>query len=301
MSYKTIDDTFWIDPDFEHLSFEEHSFLGYLITNRHAHYSGIYYIPKSLIIEETRLTVEQIDKYFKALAKNTSGKFFALYDEKYKMVWVKSMLRYQARATNKKTTLQGMVKQLLSLHGSPLIGQFLKYYKADIEEWRYLSNVADLEREKIDAALSTIKGALPAGDTPPMHPVKPQAPVKPPKEPVAPDGKGKPPKPFEETGNEFVLSKLLYILILKRDEQFKKPNLQVWSKDMDLILRVDKRLSSTVRSVIQWCQSDKFWQNNILSVSKLRKQFDQLHMKMKQEKGGDSHVSVTSGHYNPEF
>lgn len=311
MAYKTLEDTFWTDPDFEHLSFEEHSFLGYLITNRHAHYCGIYYLPKLFMADETRLTLERVDEYLEALAKkNSEGKFSALYDEKCKVVWVKNMLRYQARATNKKTTLQGTAKQIPTVHGTPLVRQFITYYKEDIGLWLSNPKITDDERERIVGALTVAGGALPAGSTPLMLPVKPQAPVEPPKEPVAPDGEGKPPKPVKPAGEkltfvatscEYTLSELLYNLILKHDKQFKKPNLQAWSKDMDLIFRVDKRLYAVVRDVIEWCQADGFWQDNILSVNKLRKQFDQLRMKMEKEKGGDSHVSVERRHYDPKF
>lgn len=99
---------------------------------------------------------------------------------------------------------------------------------------------------------------------------------------------------FIITSNEFILSQLLYTLILKRNEYFKKPDLQAWSKTMDLILRVDKRPRATVKAVIKWCQADDFWQNNILSVNKLRIQFDQLQMKMNQAKG-ESYVKTGPG------
>ena len=32
--------------------------------------------------------------------------------------------------------------------------------------------------------------------------------------------------------------------------------------------------------MIEWCQTDEFWQDNILSTAKLRKQYDQLVLKM---------------------
>ena len=38
-----------------------------------------------------------------------------------------------------------------------------------------------------------------------------------------------------------------------------------------------------IEKVIKWCQGDPFWQNNILSTAKLRKQYDQLALKMEEE------------------
>lgn len=79
---------------------------------------------------------------------------------------------------------------------------------------------------------------------------------------------------------EFRLSQLLFDLILQRKPDYKLPNLQEWSKHIDRMIRIDKRSSECIEVVIRWCQRDDFWQNNILSTEKLRKQFDQLDLKM---------------------
>jgi len=41
--------------------------------------------------------------------------------------------------------------------------------------------------------------------------------------------------------------------------------------------------------MIEWSQRDDFWKTNILCMSKLRKQFDQLTMKMKRGKNHGTH------------
>ena len=71
-------------------------------------------------------------------------------------------------------------------------------------------------------------------------------------------------------------------LILERNSKFKKPDLQNWAIHLDRMIRIDKRDPAEIFQVIQWCQADDFWQNNILSTEKLRKQYDQLAMKMKK-------------------
>lgn len=75
------------------------------------------------------------------------------------------------------------------------------------------------------------------------------------------------------------LSELLRDLIRARKTDFKEPPLASWIRDMELLLRVDKRKPDEIEAVIRWCQQDPFWQNNILSVGKLRKQYDQLELK----------------------
>jgi uncharacterized protein YdaU (DUF1376 family) len=89
-------------------------------------------------------------------------------------------------------------------------------------------------------------------------------------------------KSFVVTSDEVRLSKLLADRILERKPDFKSPNLQTWAKSIDLMLRVDGRPPEAIEQVILWCQSDPFWQNNILSTDKLRKQFDQLDLKRRQ-------------------
>ncbi|MEI7636341.1 MAG: hypothetical protein WCJ37_03495 [Syntrophus sp. (in: bacteria)] len=95
-------------------------------------------------------------------------------------------------------------------------------------------------------------------------------------------------KTFLSDSIEIRLSELLLENILSRNPNFKKPNIQSWAKDIDLMSRIDNRPTEEIRRVIQWCQNDPFWQGNILSTSKLRKQFDQLQVKMQgiNTKGG---------------
>lgn len=85
---------------------------------------------------------------------------------------------------------------------------------------------------------------------------------------------------FVEDSNEFQLSKKLLDLIILNNPNFKLPNLQSWASDMNKIIRIDKRDTSQIHKVIEFCQKDHFWKSNILSVAKLRKQFDQLSTKM---------------------
>lgn len=91
---------------------------------------------------------------------------------------------------------------------------------------------------------------------------------------------------FPESSDEFQLAAFLLEHIRRHKSDFKQPNLQAWAKSADMILRVDKRTLANARAVIAWCQADEFWQSNILSMSKLRKQFDALGIKMNGKNGG---------------
>ncbi|HEY0087807.1 MAG TPA: hypothetical protein VGB37_03130 [Candidatus Lokiarchaeia archaeon] len=98
-------------------------------------------------------------------------------------------------------------------------------------------------------------------------------------------------KIFADDTDPFLISNLLLTEILKRKPDFKKPNLQTWAKQIELMIKNDNRDKNNIKRVILWCQQDNFWQNNILSASKLRFQFDALELKMNQIKNNKPKVN----------
>ena len=90
-------------------------------------------------------------------------------------------------------------------------------------------------------------------------------------------------KTFEPHSVEIVLSEMLLGFINGRNGNFKKPDIQKWAGDIDKMIRIDKRNSCGIMNAICWAQADEFWQNNILSTAKLRKQYDQVIMRMKKD------------------
>lgn len=87
---------------------------------------------------------------------------------------------------------------------------------------------------------------------------------------------------------EYRLSQTLLDFILKRRAGFLKPDLMKWATQIDLMIRKDQRDANEIEKVIGWCQQDPFWQNNILSTGKLRKQFDKLALQMESQGQKDS-------------
>jgi len=85
---------------------------------------------------------------------------------------------------------------------------------------------------------------------------------------------------YLETSTEVSLSNYLLDLILIKNPNNRKPNIQEWAKHMDYLLRLDKRSEQDIKDVIDWCQMDEFWSVNILSTKKLRDKFDQLYLRM---------------------
>lgn len=99
--------------------------------------------------------------------------------------------------------------------------------------------------------------------------------------------KGKEKEPFLSDSIECGLSDLLFQKIISRNPNSKQPNIQSWAKDIDLMIRVDNRSPDEIKKIIEWCQNDSFWQNNILSTAKLREKYDQLFLKMKSSGNGN--------------
>lgn len=90
-------------------------------------------------------------------------------------------------------------------------------------------------------------------------------------------------KTYDKKSPYYVLADLLLKWIQNNNPNAKTPNLQKWADDMRKIVELDKRQPNDVKRVIVWCQKDDFWSTNILSASKLRKQYDQLFIKMTKE------------------
>lgn len=88
-------------------------------------------------------------------------------------------------------------------------------------------------------------------------------------------------KPSEEAKT---LCRRLLNQILARKRNYRAPDIQKWASDMEKILRLDNRTPEQVADVIDWCQHDEFWQDNILSPAKLRKQLDKLELHMSKDR-----------------
>lgn len=76
------------------------------------------------------------------------------------------------------------------------------------------------------------------------------------------------------------LANFLFEKIREFKKDFKQPKLDKWTKEIDRLIRVDKRDPDRIRQVIEFSTKHNFWQRNILSAEKLRLQFDKLEIEM---------------------
>lgn len=145
--YRTIETSIWYDPKIKKLSIPDKFLFLYLITNSHAHMSGIYYISLRTISAEALISESQLIKSLDRLAKvsdlanqgsknslsipyqypiqGDSSIGLVFYDFDFEVVWVKNMLKHQGRGDKIK---KGVENHLESLHKCPLIKVFSEYY-----------------------------------------------------------------------------------------------------------------------------------------------------------------------------
>jgi len=88
---------------------------------------------------------------------------------------------------------------------------------------------------------------------------------------------------YEEESTFYKLSNYFYKRLLDNNPGHNKPNLQNWSNDIRLMMEQDKRSEEQIRYLIDWVQNDNFEMPNVQSPSKLRKRFDSLIVKVKNE------------------
>lgn len=79
------------------------------------------------------------------------------------------------------------------------------------------------------------------------------------------------------------LAELLFKRMQENNPSVKQPNLNKWAEEVRLMRERDQRTVEQIKYLINWTQQNEFWKANILSISKLRKQWDQLVLKAKEQ------------------
>ena len=78
-----------------------------------------------------------------------------------------------------------------------------------------------------------------------------------------------------------LLYDLLQINLSPTSWEKNPPNLETWSSDIEKINRLDGIDYIIINSVIRWVAQDTFWNKNVMSGAKLRKQFTRLEVESK--------------------
>jgi hypothetical protein len=103
--------------------------------------------------------------------------------------------------------------------------------------------------------------------------------IPPPSKPVQPVV-----RKFHYGEEHMVVAEHLKQRILANKPDAKLPvSLDGWADTVRRMALADQRTIPKIIAVIDWCQNDEFWRANILSMDKLRKQFDRLELQMDQQ------------------
>lgn len=107
-------------------------------------------------------------------------------------------------------------------------------------------------------------------------------------------------KELKNTNNysseDYSLSVAMYESICFVAPHTKEPNYENWANTIRLMREVDKIPIHTIQQVFKWANGNAFWKTNILSTSKLRKQFNQLQAKMVNTYEEDQSRQSSRGH-----
>jgi hypothetical protein len=76
----------------------------------------------------------------------------------------------------------------------------------------------------------------------------------------------------------------LWMVVKDRYPFMPDPNLGQWAEDIDKLHRIDKYEPELVQAVIKWSQQDPFWRQQVRSGANLRKHFNQMLVRIKEEK-----------------
>lgn len=153
MSYRTVKESFWTDPKIQQLSPDEKLLFLYCVTNPHSHYSGLYYLPITFMIEEIGMSQKTLNQ---CLA-NLESRLLIRYDKVTSTIFVVKMFKHQnSTGGNPKVIRSGIEKQLQNIHSYILINAFIK-------EYQYLNLTLPQGCVNVDSTLC--QGSVPVPDT----------------------------------------------------------------------------------------------------------------------------------------
>jgi hypothetical protein len=117
----TVGSEFWNDPKIRGLDSGGKLVAIYCLTTELGHVSGLFYLPLQLVSYETGLSLQKVRNRIRELEKID----FIRFDPQREIAWILNYLRRQLPSDS---IVVAANKQLQSLHNSPLVGEFVKYY-----------------------------------------------------------------------------------------------------------------------------------------------------------------------------
>lgn len=281
--YYRISPLFWRDEKVVPWDNDTRMLALYLLTSPHRNMTGLFVLPKPYIAADLDWTLERLAKPFAKLLEVG----FIEYDERVRVLLITNALKYDAPHNPNQVT--AALAQLDNMPKTHLLARLLTLAE------RFAQPLAERLRERLRQSESRIPDPGSGSET--------RIPEEDPSLTAAPPTMDAPAEAVEKPAPErtrtlkFGAESVEYSLaldlrerILQHLPQARVPpahpgKMQAWCRQFDLVLRVDKRDAAEVRRVIAWCQSDPFWQSNILSPKKLREKYDTLLVRARDRPG----------------
>ncbi|EPY6698414.1 replication protein [Klebsiella quasipneumoniae] len=103
------------------------------------------------------------------------------------------------------------------------------------------------------------------------------------------------------TADDLKAARWIFDKTLTVNASLSEPNWVEWANTIRLMRMQDKRSHYEICELFKWANEDSFWQNNILSPTSLRKQWDQLTTKRLRSHGPSRSVSGASALDNTDW
>lgn len=103
------------------------------------------------------------------------------------------------------------------------------------------------------------------------------------------------------TADDLKASQWIFALLLTVNASLSEPNWVEWANTIRLMRVQDGRSHYEICELFKWANKDDFWQENILSPSSLRKQWDQLTTKRLRNPNSSKAKSVASALNNTDW
>lgn len=141
MSYRAVDEAFWTDPKVRSLTQQEKFLFLYFITNPHASFSGLYYLPIPTVIFETGLLETAVREGINTLSVGS----MVLHDEPNSLFWVVNMARFNVLS---KPQRDGIARHFGTLQKSFLLDLFEKRYPSMVRS-KYPSHTLSIPTDTL--------------------------------------------------------------------------------------------------------------------------------------------------------
>ncbi|WP_440705303.1 replication protein [Klebsiella pneumoniae] len=103
------------------------------------------------------------------------------------------------------------------------------------------------------------------------------------------------------TADDLKAARWIFDKTLTVNASLSEPNWVEWANTIRLMRMQDKRSHYEICELFKWANEDSFWQNNILSPTSLRKQWDQLTTKRLRSHGPSRSASGASALDNTDW